>query len=129
MPPKTRYSAGSVQNVLKANAGVPWVDRVLNPEKYPKPTPDAMGDIATHKMAAEYGPDGKAYAFPTVVLENGRYVELPLNVAMERALAKGDFIATSKIEDAIKITERYKTKKFLDFFKPKSAGMRAVQGE
>ena len=48
---------------------------------------------------------------------------------MERALAKGDFIATSKIEDAIKITERYKTKKFLDFFNPKSAGMRAVQGE
>jgi hypothetical protein len=127
--PKTRTSRGSVQPVLKANASVPWVDRVLNPEKYPKPVANAMGEIATHKMAAEYGPDGPngpAYVFPTVVLEGGKYVELPLNQAMERALRVGDYIQTNKIEDAIKITERYKTKKFTDYLRGKSAGMKAL---
>jgi hypothetical protein len=129
MAEKARQSAGSVENVLKANSKVPWVDRVLNPEKYPKPVPNRMGEIATHKMAAEYGPDGPngpAYVFPTVVVEGGKYVELPLNEAMDRALRVGDYIQTNKIEDAIKITERYKTKKFIDFYEPKSAGMKAL---
>ena len=124
-----KRKGGNVENVLKANASVPWVDRVLNPQKYPKPTPDARGEVATHRMAAEYGPDGPngpAYVFPTVVLQGGKYVELPLNEAMNRALRIGDYIKTDKIEDAIEITRKYKTKEFNNYYRPPSAGQRAL---
>jgi hypothetical protein len=63
-------------------------------------------------MAAEIGPDGKSYAFPTVVLQGNRYVELPLDQAMRRALETGDYIKTDNIESAIEITKKYKGEKF-----------------
>jgi hypothetical protein len=116
MPPETRSRIGSVQKILKANASVPWVQRVLNPEKYPMPEVSPEGEIMTHRMAAEIGPDGKSYAFPTVVLQGGRYVELPLDQAMERALKTGDFIKTNTIERAIEITKNYKGEKFNQFY-------------
>jgi hypothetical protein len=116
MPPETRSRTCSVQKVLKANASVPWVQRALNPEKYPMPEVSAEGEIMTHRMAAEIGPDGKAYAFPTVVLQGNRYVELPLDQAMDRALKTGDFIKTDKIEKAIEITKKYKGDKFKRYY-------------
>ncbi len=116
MPPQTRSRTGSVQNVLKANASVPWVQRALNPEKYPMPQVSPEGEIMTHRMAAEIGPDGKAYAFPTVVLQGNRYVELPLDQAMNRALKTGDFIKTDNIEKAVEITKKYKGEKFNQFY-------------
>jgi len=112
--PRTRK--GSVQKILKANASVPWVKRALSPEKYPMPEVSRDGEIKTHRMAAEIGPDGKAYAFPTVVLQGNRYVELPLDQAMDRALQTGDFIKTDKIEKAIEITKNYKGGKFSRFY-------------
>lgn len=74
------------------------------------------GEIMTHRMAAEIGPDGKAYAFPTVVLQGNRYVELPLDQAMNRALKTGDFIKTDNIEKAVEITKKYKGEKFNQFY-------------
>ena len=112
MPAASRSRSGRVQQILKANASVPWVKRALNPEAYPEPEVSKEGEVKTHRMAAEIGPDGKSYAFPTVVLEGGRYVELPLDQAMQRALDTGDYIKADNIEQAIEITKKYKSEKF-----------------
>ena len=112
MPPKSRSRTGRVQQILRANASVPWVKRALNSEAYPEPEVTREGEVKTHRMAAEIGPDGKSYAFPTVVLQGNRYVELPLDQAMRRALETGDYIKTDNIESAIEITKKYKGEKF-----------------
>tara|TARA_A100001515_G_scaffold37288_1_gene29332 strand:- start:4 stop:447 length:444 start_codon:yes stop_codon:yes gene_type:complete len=60
-------------NVLKENASVPFVKRILEPEKYPvKKNPD--GSISTHLMSSAQI-DGRHFAFPTLRLQGDNLVE------------------------------------------------------
>ncbi len=60
-------------NVLKENASVPFVKRILEPEKYPvKKNPD--GSISTHLMGSAQI-DGRHFAFPTLRLQGDDLVE------------------------------------------------------
>ena len=52
------------QDVLEANKDVPFVDRILNPDKYPVQK-NKDGSISTHLMA--YGEsDGEYVVYPTL---------------------------------------------------------------
>ena len=110
-------NALKVKNVLGSNKDKPFVDRILNADKYPDmPSPEGFnapeGSRSTHGLSTAYTTDknGKKthFVFPVISFnkETGS-LYLPEDPARE-ALDSGNFIDFDNAEDALWFTENYK---------------------
>lgn len=105
-----------MEELLRQNASIPFVDRILNPQKYGVlDNPD--GSYSTHSMAAEFDEEGVPYAFPTVVPnEKGELYRIddPYE-ALARARKHGDVMRFDSIEEAINFSKNYKIPSFTSY--------------
>tara|TARA_R100001086_G_scaffold164384_1_gene88767 strand:- start:126 stop:1238 length:1113 start_codon:yes stop_codon:yes gene_type:complete len=111
--------------MLEQYKDLPFVDRVLNPQNYPKPTKfDEQGRPQTHLLAADQDEkSGDWIVWPKLTVKNGKYVEQ----SFADAKASGDVINFGKEKDAaIGFSKNYKTKEFEDFYRQKKAKGDAV---
>jgi hypothetical protein len=60
--------------ISQRNKNIPWVDRGLNPDKYPT-VKNSDGSESTHRMAAEIDEKGDWYSFPTLDRKDGGWVD------------------------------------------------------
>ena len=107
------------QNLLEANQGFDFVQRILDPQNAPSPLLSSDGRIKeTHRMAAEFlGKDGtNPAAFPMIINKGGKLVKLNRQEAMEHAKKTGEFIAFPTIDEAVDFTQGYKPKAFRIFY-------------
>lgn len=101
--------------ILKENKDVPFVKRILNPQLSAL---KIKGKNVTHAMSAEIDEtDGKAYAFPTVVIENGQYRTFDDNFeALQWNKRRGNVIQFKSITEALYFTQNYKPDSFKEFY-------------
>ena len=67
------------------NKHLNWVDRGLNPDKYPK-IDNQDGTFSTHRLAYSTGDNGEAYVYPTIIQnDKGELEQLDDNAAWEYA--------------------------------------------
>jgi len=88
--------AGAGKSYQEELLGKNFVQRMYNPEKSIA-NPD--GSFSTHKMASAEV-DGKYIAFPTIVEKDGKLVELPVNEAIDYALANNEYAQFGAAKDA-----------------------------
>ena len=107
------------QNILQENKSIPFVDRIINPDKYPTPTlQDEQGRKQTHFMSADTNQDGEWIVYPKIIFENGQYKR----VNMDQAIDSGNFINFGEDQKlATDFSANYKTKKFKDFYQEESS--------
>jgi hypothetical protein len=76
----------SISKVLsQRNKHLNWVDRGLNPDKYPK-IENKDGTSSTHKLSYVTGDKGEAYVYPNIIQnEKGELEELDSKAAWEYA--------------------------------------------
>ena len=80
------------KNILEENKDIPFIDRVLNPQKYPSPTlTDDQGRKQTHFMSADKD-------------ENDNWIHTDTDVSSESAEVQG--IAAAVWTDTIKEAKR-----------------------
>ena len=106
--------------MLEQYKDLPFVDRVLNPQKYPKPTKfDEQGRPQTHLLAADQDEEsGDWIVWPKLTVKDGKYVEQ----SFADAKASGDVINFGQEKDAaIGFSKNYKPKEFEDFYRQKKA--------
>lgn len=102
----------NIDSTLNANKNVPFVQRIINADKFPvRKNPD--GTVSTHLMA--YADN---IAYPTLRLVNGKWVE---NVDPNAAMQAGDYIRFNNEADAAYFSENYKNSK-LSKIKKKAGG-------
>ena len=94
-----------LMQVLNANAGKTFVQRILKPDNYPVLHHD--NGIATHRMATAEA-DGKFYAYPTV-LWNGQQLQDYGNDAFRRAWQTGNMIEFPSSQEADWFSRNYKS--------------------
>ena len=101
------WKSRDVKTILEQNREKPMVQRILNPEQYPK-LELGDGTHATHRMA--YGEaDGKYWVYPTVVPSDEKtLVQLNDQTAWDRAMQSGDAIAFDNEDDASWFSQHYK---------------------
>lgn len=85
------------------NRGLPWVDRAMNPNKYPVSNQDEFmenGKVMSHKMAWGSGENGEYQVFPTIGYKDGKLMrddrQQPITVK-DKKLA--EFLAENGIID------------------------------
>jgi hypothetical protein len=93
----------AMSNILtQRNKNIDWVDRALNPDKYPVDNQneftDEDGKIISHKLAYGTGDNGEAYVYPTVIYRDGKLIQLSDNEAMENSFREGQSIMIPNIE-------------------------------
>lgn len=104
--PATDYEYARIMDTLNRNKDKSFVQRILNPSKYP--TLD-MGDgrSATHRMEwAEAG--GKYYVYPTVLLQEGGTLKDYGDSAWDQVKQTKNFIEFDNADDAEWFSSRYK---------------------
>ena len=98
-----------------------FVNRIQKPRDYPY-LKNEDGSISTHRMAAEIGPDGNWYAFPTIIqTPEGALHKFKSNrLAMDYALRTGEVMPFNKDKaSALKYAEgAYKKGTALESFNP-----------
>ena len=79
-----------------------FLDRIMNPEKYPYIT-NADKSISTHRMAAETDENGNWFVFPTIaMLPTGELYEFKdPSQAMAYNLKVGNFLPMKSKEEAL----------------------------
>lgn len=84
---------------LSQNQHLNFVQRVLEPDKYPRiDNPD--GSYSTHLMSSA-GVAGKEIAFPTIIQDkNGKLQKLSMDEAIKHALNNKEYIEFSTQEEA-----------------------------
>jgi len=109
-------------DVLQKQKGLPFVDRVLEPGKYPIPSLLDEGRMQTHLMSAEQDDDGNWFVFPNVIMQKGKYRKFKtVNAAMKNAKKTGNLISFGKGENAkqkaLNFSANYKPEEFKEFYK------------
>jgi hypothetical protein len=106
------------KDILEENKDIPFIDRVLNPQKYPSPTlTDDQGRRQTHFMSADKDENDNWIAYPKIIYQDDQYKR----VNMQEAVASGNFINfESDQQKAIDFSKNYKTQEFKDFYNTKS---------
>lgn len=106
------------KNILEENKDIPFIDRVLNPQKYPSPTlTDDQGRKQTHFMSADKDENDNWIVYPKIIYQDNEYKR----VNMQEAVASGNFINfESDQKKAIDFSKNYKTQEFKDFYNTKS---------
>lgn len=94
-----------IMNILQQNQNKTFVQRILNPDAYPVLMHDR--GIATHRMSWGTAPDGKIYAFPSV-LWNGNDVRDYGDAAFGKAMSSGNVIEFPSGQEADWFTKNYK---------------------
>src|SRR5258706_12021419 len=95
-------------DALNANAGLDFVQRLFNPEKYPQ-VDNGDGTYSSHKMS--WGEiDGPQIAYPTLVYDKGRGAlrELPGKQAINYAYKTGEYIESPTQQQAKDLATNYK---------------------
>jgi hypothetical protein len=116
----------NVNELLKKNSSVPFVDRINNPQNYPMPERNADDSISTHLLSAELDEDGVAWSFPNKVLnkEDNTYTTYENNFeALDIAKEQGNAIRFKTIGDAAFFSQNYKTKEFENYYHPKEKSL------
>lgn len=112
--------------VLSSNAN--FVNRLKQEGRRTIPDWKVEGNIATHKLSAEIGEDGRVYVYPNVQEIDGKlkdftdpkygYPDEGRWDAMDSAIEHNDYVVFPDIESAVWFTENYKNKgwfpEFLD---------------
>ena len=101
---------------LEKYKDLPFVDRVLNPEDYPKPTFfDEQGRPQTHLLSADIDErTGNWVVWPKITVKKGQYVKQ----SFQEAINSGDVINFGKDkEGAINFSETYKPKEFEKYYR------------
>lgn len=97
-----------IEAILAANKEKSFVQRILKPQDYPTLHNDD-GTVSTHKMAWTTGDDGKAYVYPTILLNaEPKLTEFSPKVAWEHARRTGNFISFDKPLEADWFSKQYK---------------------
>jgi len=96
-----------------------WVDRILNPQKYPYIV-NKDKSVSTHRMAAEVDENGNWYVFPTIVPDGkGGLKELDNMEAFDYALSNKQYMLMPSKEEAIEYAKGgYKKGTPLETFNP-----------
>jgi hypothetical protein len=101
----------SIEETLNQNARVPFVKRILFPDRSPVvPDPeDPTGKrVMTHKMSWSEA-DGNVYAYPSVMVDETGVLRDYGDAAFDEALRRRDFIRFDSPEQADWFTKNYKT--------------------
>jgi len=105
--------AETIAKIIKQNKDVPFVERLINKDKYPSipwTTPEGKLGSATHQMSwGESG--GKYFVFPQIEIINGKLIDLETAGIdpFKYALDSNNFISFDNAEDAADFSENYKT--------------------
>jgi len=96
-----------------------FIDRILNPKKYPFIT-NKDGSISTHEMAAEVDENGNWFVFPTIQYDGKTLRRFESNEkAMEHAFKTNNFLPMSSKKEAIDYAKGgYKKGTALETFNP-----------
>lgn len=96
-----------IQEMLKQNAQVPFVRRILDPINSPV-LKNKDGTVSTHSM--EYAEsEGRFYAYPTVMPDaEGKMKRLSSDEAWRRAMATKNVIEFATDKEAEFFTKNYK---------------------
>ena len=95
-----------INSILLSNKDKNFVDRIINPDKYPV-IKNNDGSYSTHLMA--YGEvDGKNIAYPTLFYNQKTNSLYKPDDPVAEALKTGNFIPFNKPEDAEWFTKNYK---------------------
>lgn len=94
----------SMSKVLsQRNKHLNWVERGLNPDKYPK-IDNGDGSFSTHRLAYSTGDNGEAYVYPTIIQnDKGELEQLDDNAAWEYAVKTN----TAMVVPNVKLAEYY----------------------
>tara|TARA_R110000803_G_C11769395_1_gene295053 strand:- start:57 stop:533 length:477 start_codon:yes stop_codon:yes gene_type:complete len=108
--------------ILQKQKDLPFVDRVLEPGKYPNPSLLDEGRMQTHVMSAEQDDDGNWFAFPNVIMQKGKYKKFKTaSLAMKNAKKTGNLISFGKGENAkqkaLNFSINYKPEEFKEYYK------------
>ena len=108
--------------ILQKQKDLPFVDRVLEPGKYPTPSLLDEGRMQTHVMSAEQDDDGNWFAFPNVIMQKGKYKKFKTaSLAMKNAKKTGNLISFGKGENAkqkaLNFSINYKPEEFKEYYK------------
>ena len=95
-----------IKKILEQNKGKDFVDRILNPDKYPS-MDIGNGNTATHKMIWGES-DGKYQVFPSIVHQKGELVEYSGKDAWDHAMKTGEYIEFKDPAEAAWFGEMYK---------------------
>jgi hypothetical protein len=104
------YTDLGIERILRDNSSVPFVKRILFPFKSPvtiDPEDPEKKRVMTHKMEYKTA-DGKAYAYPRVMVNEGGELQDYGKDAFNEALKRRDFIKFDTPEMADKFTKLYK---------------------
>lgn len=104
--PVNDWEYGRLMDILNANAGKTFVQRILKPDNFPV-MDDGRGGIATHRMAWTELPNGRAAAFPTV-LYDGKGLKDYGRGAWDQAQKSGNVIEFDSPDEASWFSENYK---------------------
>ncbi len=96
----------AISNILNQNSDKNFVQRILNPDVYPK-LDLGNGNYATHKMAWT-NIDNGPIVFPTVIQQGDKLQELPIQDAIHHALKSGEFIPFKDSKTADDFSQQYK---------------------
>lgn len=103
--PATDYEHSLLMETLNKNKEKSFVQRILNPSKYPS-LPMGNGSYATHRMAWTEA-DGRYFVFPTVLLNDGRLSDYG-DKAWDAVKQTGQYIEFPSADDAEWFSSRYK---------------------
>lgn len=92
--------------ILAQNAEKSFVQRILQPENYPR-LDLGDGNYATHKMAWTEA-DGRYYAYPTVMYDGKKLTEYDPQTAFQHAVKSGNVIAFDDPSEADWFSKNYK---------------------
>jgi len=102
-------------SILDANKHVPFVDRVLNPEKnkdrgvHVEGTEE--GSLSSHYTTVS-SDEKYHYVHPTVFDTGKKKLEYKGDKSYDHAMDTNNYVRFDKIDDAIKFSKNYKTRKF-----------------
>jgi hypothetical protein len=99
-----------IKAILDANQKLNFVQRIINPDKYPTlPLPDeGPGAYGTHKMSYATGEKG-AMVYPEIIQDStGQLKRLGRQEAMDYAKKSGEFIQFNNPQDADWFGKNYK---------------------
>jgi len=104
------YRQSGIERVLRDNSAKPFVKRILFPFNAPVTTDTEdpkQKQVMTHKMEYKTA-DGKAYAYPRVMLNESGELQDYGDAAFDEALKRRDFIKFETPEMADNFTKLYK---------------------
>jgi hypothetical protein len=99
-----------INSILDNYAHLNFVDRIRNPENYPKGLELTQGSVSAHKMTT-FNVDGQHLIAPRIIYdkENNSLMDLKdPNATIEHALKNGEYIPFNSKEDALWFSKNYK---------------------